>query len=181
MLDQFTQTTLKHQHVDPKSFEALEGIPEKTVGLVLCSSGTTGLPKGVALSHLGMLTTTVQFVYKPLGSIEEEKIHLGWTPFFHVLGNMLTFNYLLNTHTVICLKRFDEDVFLQTIQDYKIKTLVVVPPIALLLAKSPKVDRYDLSSVICIVSGGAPLSQLVEKEVKTRYVEQKSNQSKMTS
>lgn len=138
------------------------------MGLVLCSSGTTGLPKGVALSHLGMLTTTVQFTYKPLGSIEDENIHLGWAPFFHVLGNMLVFNHLLNTHTVICFKRFDEHVFFKTIQDYKIKTLVVVPPLALLLTKSPIVDRYDLSSVICIVSGGAPLSQLVEKEVKTR-------------
>lgn len=118
-----------------------------------------------------MLATTIQFAYKAVASSDEENINLGWSPFFHVLGNMLAFNQLLKAHTVICFKRFDEDVFLKTIQDHRIKTLVLVPPIALLLAKSPKVDRYDLSSVISIIFGGAPLSKLVEEEVKTRCVE----------
>lgn len=67
------------------------------------------------------------------------------------------------------LKRFDEDIFLKAIQDYKISMLFLAPPLAVFMEKSPKVLNYDLSSVKEIGCGAAPLSKNTEMVLKKRY------------
>lgn len=159
---------IKISHIKPlEGFQPLEDQAEKTIALILCSSGTTGLPKGVALSHLCLTASIVQFKIR-IGSPEDEQFHMGLMPFFHSFGNMVTTRNLLSTKTVISFKRFDEDIYLKTIQDYKMTILGIAPPIALLLAKSPKVIKYNLDSVTSIVCGAAPMSKTVEEEVRKR-------------
>lgn len=150
-----------------KAFEPLEDLAEKTVALILCSSGTTGLPKGVALSHLCLIASVTQMTLRN-ASEANEQYEMGLMPFFHSFGNTVTTRSLLATKTVITFKRFDEDIYLKTIQDYKLTTLGIAPPIALFLAKSPKVTKYNLNSVTTILCGAAPMSKTLEGEVKKR-------------
>lgn len=69
---------------------------------------------------------------------------------------------------VVVLKGFDEEIFLETIQNFKLSSLALAPPLAVLLAKSPKVDNYNLSSVKEAYCGAAPLSQETEEALKKR-------------
>lgn len=155
------------------AFQPLEDQAEKTIALILCSSGTTGLPKGVALSHLCLTASIAQRTIRS-GSQEDDQFQMGFMPFFHSFGNTIATMSLLLSKTVISFKRFDEDIYLKTIQDYKMTTLGIAPPIALLLAKSPKVTKYSLDSVTSIVCGAAPMSKTVEDEVRKRLVKRNS-------
>lgn len=68
------------------------------------------------------------------------------------------------------MDKYGEDFFLQTIQDYKISVVRITPPLAIFLAKTPKVYKYDLSSVSELFSAAAPLSGDIEEALKKRYV-----------
>jgi acyl-CoA synthetase (AMP-forming)/AMP-acid ligase II len=121
------------------------------------SSGTTGLPKGVMLTHRNLVADVSQA--RPLVDLHEgdERI-IAVLPFFHIYGLTVLMNQGLQWGgTVVTLPRFDLEQFLRTIQDQKITRAFVAPPIVLALAKHPLVDQYDLSSLRSICSGAAPL------------------------
>lgn len=84
---------------------------------------------------------------------------MGLLPFFHYFGFTAVLTGLANSRKIVVMQSFDPKVFLSTIQDYKIKTLCIVPPLANFLAKSPLVDNYDLSCIETIICGAAPLSR----------------------
>ncbi|WAQ94548.1 LUCI-like protein [Mya arenaria] len=90
-------------------------------------------------------------------------------PFFHALGlYMVCFvGHCLGARIVI-MPRFDFETFLRLIEKYRPRNLQLVPPIMVLLAKSPKVSEYDLSSVSQIACGAAPLSKEIEDLVKEK-------------
>lgn len=69
---------------------------------------------------------------------------------------------------IVLLPKFDEHLFLRTIQTYKTNTAFLVPPLLLFLAKSPLVDQYDVSSLVVIACGAAPLSKELGDAVKAR-------------
>ena len=71
---------------------------------------------------------------------------------------------------IIVIGKFQEELFLKTIQDHQIESLWVVPPIVVFLAKSPLVENYDLSSIKDIVCGAAPLSKDIEESLKQRFL-----------
>lgn len=93
---------------------------------------------------------------------------LGLMPFFHGYGLNLGLHCIINGVAVVILKGFDEDVFLETIQNFKIASLALAPPLAVFLAKSPKVEKYDLSCVKEAYCGAAPLSEETENALKKR-------------
>lgn len=97
-----------------------------------------------------------------------EATTLGLIPFFHSYGFHVALISIVDGSKVIVLKKFDEDVFLKAIQDHKITVLAVAPPLAVFLEKSPKVVRYDLSSVKCVLCGAAPLSKNTELALRSR-------------
>lgn len=121
------------------------------------SSGTTGLPKGVMLTHHNVVSfismvRTVS-VYKPGGN------YLAVLPFFHIFGMVGILNVcLVEGSTMVTIPHFELEQFLQVMQDYKILGACLVPPIILALAKHPLVDKYDLSHLEWLLSGAAPLS-----------------------
>jgi len=129
------------------------------------SSGTTGLPKGVMLTHRNLVANICQVAarvqVKKDGS--ERAREVAVLPFFHIYGLVSLMNIpLYFGHTVVTMPRFDLREFLRVIQDYQITRALVVPPIVLALAKHPLVDEFDLSSLELVSSGAAPLSAELE-------------------
>jgi acyl-CoA synthetase (AMP-forming)/AMP-acid ligase II len=131
------------------------------------SSGTTGLPKGVMLSHHNLVANLVQggtMLEVPQGSTT-----LAILPFFHIYGMMVLMNtYLWAGSTLVTLPRFDLETSLRLIAQHRMEKLMVVPPLVLALAKHPMVDQYDLSSVRLIMSAAAPLGIELANACATR-------------
>ncbi|MEV7341613.1 4-coumarate--CoA ligase family protein [Streptomyces sp. NPDC093544] len=130
--------------------------PVEDIAALPYSSGTTGIPKGVMLTHRSIATNLAQLWQSvPMGP--GDRI-LAVLPFFHVYGLTALMNApLKHGATVVVLPRFDLETFLAAIQKHHINALYVAPPIVLALAKHPAVAQYDLSSLKYIISSAAPL------------------------
>jgi acyl-CoA synthetase (AMP-forming)/AMP-acid ligase II len=141
--------------------------PDTAVALLPYSSGTTGLPKGVMLTHTN-LVTTVRQVNRGLRLTSRDTV-LAVAPFFHIMGFMATLAApLASGATVVTMPRFDLEGFLTLVQRHRVTVLVVPPPVMRALAGHPLVDAYDLSSVELVVSGGAPLGADLQRAVAAR-------------
>ncbi|XP_075224482.1 luciferin 4-monooxygenase-like isoform X1 [Lycorma delicatula] len=134
--------------------------------VVLCSSGTTGLPKGVKLSCAN-LETFIRGAKSRHSSGETERL-LGLVPFYHGYGYGMILTSAVTRLQMILLSKFEEHLFLSTIEKYKINVLPMVPPLMVFLAKHPLVDKFDLSSIKTILCGAAPCGENVIKEVMKR-------------
>lgn len=144
--------------------------PDDVVALPY-SSGTTGLPKGVMLTHRNLVANIAQLVAMPKDActVRADDILMGILPFYHIYGMIVIMNYALHVGgTVVTMPRFDMEQFLSLIQQYKITYMNLVPPLVLGLAKHPLVANYDLSSLRTIVSGAAPLGAPLEQECSER-------------
>ncbi len=134
------------------------------------SSGTTGLSKGVMITHANMVENICQFegVQNFSPTTEDDRL-IAVLPFFHIYGMMIFMSSAIyRGATVVTMPRFDLEQFLGILQDQKITRDFVAPPIVVALAKHPMVDDYDLSSVKLIFSGAAPLGAGLMKTVEQR-------------
>lgn len=131
------------------------------------SSGTTGLPKGVKLSHQNLVVNVDQTI--AASGFCEGEVAVAFLPFFHIYGmNVLMNMHLARAGALVTLPRFDLPLYLQLCQDHRSRRLWIVPPVALALAKHPLIDNYDLSSVEQVFSGAAPLGAELSDEVAVR-------------
>jgi acyl-CoA synthetase (AMP-forming)/AMP-acid ligase II len=120
------------------------------------SSGTTGFPKGVMLTHRNLVANLLQ-TDGAQGMVEDDVV-MGILPFFHIYGQVVVMNFgLYHGATIVTMPKFELEPFLDTMQRYRVTRGFFVPPIILALAKHPAVDGYDLSSLKTIFSGAAPL------------------------
>lgn len=117
------------------------------VSIIACSSGTTGLPKGVMLTDKNVLNQLRHFAESRALKLTDNISVLGLLPLFHAYGLFVSFLVFASGAKLIVLPRFDERLFLEAISKYKIDSLALVPPLMVFLAKSPIVDEYDLSCV----------------------------------
>jgi acyl-CoA synthetase (AMP-forming)/AMP-acid ligase II len=132
--------------------------PQEDLVVLPYSSGTTGLPKGVMLTHYNLIADVTQI--SELTGMSERDNMIAILPFFHIFGMVALMAYgLLRRTTVVTMPRFDLDQFLQLMQEHKISRAYLVPPVVLALAKHPHVDNYDLSALKVITCGAAPLSK----------------------
>ncbi len=149
-------TSLRDLLAEDSSPPDLEVDPSTHLAVLPYSSGTTGPPKGVMLTHRNLVSN----VQQSLGCIDVRRSDrvLAVLPFFHIYGMTVLLNLGLRQRaTLITMPRFALEPYLAHIQQYRCTYLFVAPPIAIALAKHPAVDLFDLSSVRTILSGAAPL------------------------
>ncbi|RST17743.1 4-coumarate--CoA ligase family protein [Streptomyces sp. WAC05374] len=150
---------------DPEPAVAID--PAEDLAALPYSSGTTGVPKGVMLTHRSIATNLAQL--EPLIPMRRGDRVLAVLPFFHIYGLTALMNAPLRQGaTVVVLPRFDLDTFLAAIEKHRINALYVAPPIVLALAKHPAVTRYDLSSLEYVVSAAAPLDARLAEACSAR-------------
>ena len=142
--------------------------PATNVVVLPYSSGTTGLPKGVMLTHRNLVANISQS--GPCIQFDDEgEAALSFLPFFHIYGMQVLMNAsLANGVTVITMPRFDLEQALSIVQERRVTRFYAVPPIVLALAKHPLVGEFDLSSLKQIFSGAAPLGAELAAEAAAR-------------
>jgi 4-coumarate--CoA ligase len=149
--------------------------PKTDLAFLVYSSGTSGRPKGVRLSHYNMTSNLMQLYVveqynmtwngrRTSGDIllpgqGEDKI-LACLPFFHIYGlTMFVLSPLFIGVTTLVMEKFYFEEWCSIVEIHKVTFAYIVPPIALLLAKHPSVTRYNLKSLRMTGSGGAPLDR----------------------
>jgi acyl-CoA synthetase (AMP-forming)/AMP-acid ligase II len=135
--------------------------------LILYSSGTTGLPKGVELTHRNLIASVLQLHSGDLA--REDDVLLALSPFFHVVGLHGVMNLgLFAGSAIVIFARYDFPKLLEAIQRYRISSVFLTPPVVTDLAKHPDVERYDLSSLRSILCAAAPLGAEIEQMTADR-------------
>jgi acyl-CoA synthetase (AMP-forming)/AMP-acid ligase II len=119
------------------------------------SSGTSGLPKGVMITHRNLVANLCQI--RAVQRVRRGDVVLAALPWFHMFGQLTVNLALRDGATIVTMPRFELTEFLRLVQAYRVTLVHVVPPIVLALAKQPAVADYDTSSLRLICSGAAPL------------------------
>jgi len=150
--------------------------PKEDLAFLVYSSGTTGLPKGVCLTHHNIVANILQAEYvegsqwAPHGGYDGKgEKQLGVLPFFHIYGlTCVVLSSVYSGWQLVVLERFDMEKALQAIQNYRITFMYIPPPMVLAFGKHPSVDKYDLSSLKVLHSGAAPLTKELTEGVWNR-------------
>ncbi|MBF5000507.1 AMP-binding protein [Nocardia sp. BSTN01] len=141
--------------------------PSSHIAVLPYSSGTTGRPKGVMLTHRNLVANACQ-IDRIMGIGRNDRV-LALLPFFHIYGMTVLLNAALRRRaTLVTMPRFELAQFLRTVSDFRCTYLFIAPPLAIALAKHPLVDEYDLDSVHTILSGAAPLDAALGRAVGDR-------------
>ncbi|KAG7297917.1 hypothetical protein JYU34_018672 [Plutella xylostella] len=159
-------------HVEIDDFTLVDVNGAEDTMAIMCSSGTTGLPKGVELTHVNFLLLTEHLRYYLETSMAQRQHNiqsfLAIIPWFHAYGFITSLGVLAINLKVVFMVRFEPDLFLETIQNHKVNMATIVPPLAVFLAKHPLVERYDLTSLNEVWCGAAPLSTEIQKAISKR-------------
>ncbi|KAM5366199.1 hypothetical protein ACJZ2D_010627 [Fusarium nematophilum] len=162
----------------PSELPPLEWPPgqgARQAAYLVYSSGTSGLPKPVMLSHYNIISGVIQTcafdsVSRKADGIETQ-VMLGLLPFSHVFGLMVITH--LGTYRgdeIIVLPRYDFESFLGAVSRFRIQQISVVPPIVIqMLGSKDTCRKYDLSSVRFVYTGAAPLGQETVDDLLSLY------------
>ncbi|WP_370333734.1 4-coumarate--CoA ligase family protein [Mycolicibacterium hippocampi] len=141
--------------------------PSAHLAVLPYSSGTTGNPKGVMLTHRNLVANVAQI--RPLHGMVSDDVILAVLPFFHIYGMTVLLNAALHARArLVIMPSFDLGEFLGNIAEHKCTIAFIAPPVAVALAKHPLVDSYDLSSLNVVMSGAAPLDADLGRAVAER-------------
>lgn len=141
--------------------------PATHLAVLPYSSGTTGIPKGVMLTHRNLVANVAQI--RPLQGMTSGDRVLAVLPFFHIYGMTVLLNAALHARAqLVIMPSFDLTEFLANIAEHKCTHAFIAPPVAVALAKHPLIDSYDLSSLRGIMSGAAPLDEELGQAVTAR-------------
>eukprot|EP01063_Lacrimia_lanifica_P036781 TRINITY_DN7388_c0_g1_i3.p1 TRINITY_DN7388_c0_g1~~TRINITY_DN7388_c0_g1_i3.p1 ORF type:complete len:579 (+),score=183.59 TRINITY_DN7388_c0_g1_i3:40-1776(+) len=169
--------------VDPTvDFTYTPTCPRSEPACILYSSGTTGLPKGVMLTHDNFVANTSQITdaedmffnlgqhnYDMTPGSGKQFSLLCTLPYFHVYPLVIAVMApLMQGGRVVSMPKFDPVQFLTLLQDEKIDVAPVVPPIMIFLSKHPMVDQFDLSNLKTMYSAAAPCDTALQEAVTER-------------
>ncbi|MEM6109933.1 AMP-binding protein [Mycobacterium sp. 050272] len=141
--------------------------PATHVAVLPFSSGTTGKPKGVMLTHRNLVANVAQL--HPVSGVDPDETLIAVVPFFHSYGlTGLLCAALRDRARLIAMPSFDLGAFLAAIEKYRVTQAYIAPPVAVALAKDPLVDSFDLSSLHTLTSAAAPLDEELANAVAQR-------------
>ncbi|GAB4858175.1 4-coumarate--CoA ligase 3 [Ancistrocladus abbreviatus] len=135
------------------------------------SSGTTGLPKGVILTHKSLITSVAQQVdgENPNLFLKAEDVVLCLLPLFHIFSlNSVLLCSLRAGCAILLMQKFEIGALLELVEKHRVSVAAVVPPLVLALAKNPMVEKYDVRSIRAVLSGAAPLGKVLEDALRSR-------------
>ncbi|CAH1783073.1 unnamed protein product [Owenia fusiformis] len=128
------------------------------------SSGTTGLPKGVMLSHYNIISNIEQ-LRQPYMMGYDNETFLGVLPFFHIYGQVVVlFTGLICGSKIVTMPKFDPQVYLNSIEKHRATMLHIIPPLVLFLTQSPEVHDIDISTVNDVFCAAAPLGKTLAED-----------------
>ncbi len=168
---------LRNIYTFDKLPEVIEGVsedytpvainPKEDVAALPYSSGTTGLPKGVMLTHYNLACNVRQgFATRDVSGM----LDLWTLPLFHSYGmSVLMASCMARSGTSVVMMRFDVEELMRLIQTYKITDLYLAPPAILAMVNLPDPSRWDTSSLKMIGSGAAPLAPELAERAKKMY------------
>ncbi|XP_078382022.1 uncharacterized protein LOC144664698 [Oculina patagonica] len=163
---------------DGTSFPSKCAVDKDDVITMPYSSGTTGLPKGVMITHYSMIADACIIEGSEAFQVSETSVIMTLLPFFHIYGQLIMMGLGLHQGgKLVVLQRFEPEKFLQAMQVHKVTMAPIVPPIVLFLAKHPLVDKYDLSTVEEVTCGAAPMGKgleeaLIKRMPQVKYIRQ---------
>ncbi|KAK4161471.1 hypothetical protein QBC43DRAFT_372361 [Cladorrhinum sp. PSN259] len=166
---------LGHSVPELEPLRWVKGQGARQVAFLCYSSGTSGLPKAVMISHRNVIANTMQFCIFEQPSRKhfgvETRIAMGLLPFSHIYGLVVVAHCAIwRGDGVIVLPKFDLTEYLQAIERFKVNHLPVVPPIVVRMLSSRDVmKKYDLSSVKLLFTGAAPLGKETAEELLKLY------------
>lgn len=153
----------------PTEFPA-SNVKQSDTAVLLYSSGTTGVSKGVILTHKNFIAASLMVGMDDELANERHDVFLCVLPMFHIFGlSIITYSQLRRGNAVVSMKKFDFEMMLRAVEKYSVTRLWVVPPIILALAKQSVVKKYNLSSLKQIGSGAAPLGKELMEECAKKF------------
>jgi len=155
---------------DESELPEVEIHPDDVVALPY-SSGTTGLPKGVMLTHRSLATSVAQQVdgENPNLYFHKDDVILCVLPLFHIYSlNSVLLCGLRVGAAILIMKKFDMVAMMELVQRFRVTIAPFVPPIVVEIAKSPLVDAYDLSSIRIVMSGAAPMGKDIQDAFRAK-------------
>ena len=140
-------------------------VDSEDVALLQYTSGTTGAPKGVMLSHYNLVVNALQCKSWVTDAVEGEEIVLGWLPFFHIFGMTACLNFTISCAGALILipNPRDLDHILKMIEKEQVTIMPGVPTMYAALGSYKSISKYNLKSIRACISGGAPLLEGVKK------------------
>ncbi len=140
--------------------------PKRDIFLLLRSSGTTGLPKIVILSHYNFVAGLTQILsIKKLHALRPLMLY----PSGHITSSYKLPHWIISGATVVLIVKFDEEFYFQSVEKYKINLLPTFPALGRKLVEGELAEKYDLSSVKTITAGGDYFSGKVSKAIVEKY------------
>jgi long-chain acyl-CoA synthetase len=142
---------------DAPSLDRVEPRVAGDTAVIVYTSGTTGRPRGVELTH-GNLVRNCEVVVNDLVQLTSEDVVFGGLPLFHSFGQTLGLNAAVRAGAcLVLLTRFEAEAALRTLQDHGVTVMQGVPATYAAMLRSPHRSDYDLSRLRLGVSGGAPM------------------------
>ena len=139
-------------------------IDEDEVTILMYTSGTTGKPKGVPLRHSGFISYILENVAPADPEIEER--NLLTVPLYHVAGIQAMLAAIYGGRTLVLMRQFETEKWLQTVQQEKVTRAMLVPTMLKWVIEHPDFKKYDLSSLRVITYGAASMpSEVIKKAI----------------
>ncbi|KAG7291737.1 hypothetical protein NEMBOFW57_001757 [Staphylotrichum longicolle] len=166
---------LGHSVPELEPLQWVKGQGARQVAFLCYSSGTSGLPKAVMISHQNVIANTMQYcLFEDVGRKKngvDTQVELGLLPFSHIYGLVVVAHSATwRGDEVIVLPKFELTDFLRAIERFKINHIPLVPPIVVRMLSSRDIlKKYDLSSIRLLFTGAAPLGKETAEELLKIY------------